>query len=378
MYNLTDGLLKEGTEVTVLALNTIKHPFNSKLVPQNYIEQTSFQTIFINTNVNPLKAFLNLFSGTPYNIERFYSTDFEKLIISVLKEKEFDIIQFESIYVLPYLNTVKKYSNAKIALRAHNIEHKLWKRRTAEERNIFKKIYFKQLTARLKEYEIDSIKKVDAIVAITQDDEAWFKAAEPGISTITIPFGIDINRYNDTDDLGLTPTVFFIGALDWKPNIDGLLWFIENVWKKTNDQTREIKMYIAGKNTPKKIKELASNNLIVEGEVPDALRFMGRHKIMVAPLFSGGGMRVKIIEGMALGKTIITTSIGAEGIPCTNEENILIGNSAEDLSKHLIKCINDQNFCNVIGNNAGIFAHKNYDNRRFSKELIGFYDILIA
>jgi glycosyltransferase involved in cell wall biosynthesis len=378
MHSITEMLLNEGIQVTVLAINTAKHPFDSKKVPKAYIDKTSFQTTFVDTKINPLNIFLNLFTSSAYNIERFYAENFEKLIVSVLKENEFDIVLFESLYLIPYLKTVKKHSSAKVVLRAHNVEHLLWERRAREEKNIFKKRYFNLLSTRIKKYEIDSIKNVNAVIAISPVDELFFQKDNTGTTTITTPFGINIEKYNINNRKDLTQGIFFIGALDWQPNVDGLLWFIENVWKKVSVKIPDLKLHIAGKNTPQTIKDISSGQIIVEGEVPDAIEFMSKHNIMIAPLFSGGGMRVKIVEGMALGKTIITTTIGAEGIPCTNGENILIADTSEKFSEHLIECINDKNYCNTIGNNAKVFAQKNFDNNLLSKKLANFHKSLLT
>lgn len=378
MHSITEGLTNEGVNVTVLAINTPKHTCDPNNLPTSYLEKTAFKTAFVNTRINPVSIFLNFFSNTPYNIQRFYSKKFEQLIISVLKENEFDIIQFESLYVIPYLAIVKKYSNAKFILRAHNVEHQLWERRSMEEKNILKKYYLNLLASRIKKHETAAINNVDAVVTITHIDETYFKKITPKGTFLTIPFGIDIEKYSHFPSHASLATVFFIGALDWKPNIDGLLWFIKNVWQNISKQLPGTKIHIAGKNTPQKIKNLSSGNIQVDGEVPDALEYMSRHNIMIAPLFSGGGMRIKIIEAMAMGKVVITTTMGAEGIPCKNGENILIADTREDFSKRLIESIGNQEQCNTIGNNAKQFAFQHYDNKILSKKLIAFYNHLIT
>ncbi len=373
MHSITEGLLSEDIDITVLAINTSKHPFDKENVPQQYIDETKFQTSFVDTGVKPVDAFVNLFSNKAYNIERFYSGDFERLILETLEKNQFEIIQFESLYVMPYLNIVKKHSSAKLVLRSHNLEHVLWERRAAEEKNAAKKFYFNLLASRIKKYETDLLKDIDAVITITEKDEQFFKNHNCR-NTFSVPFGLDINKYNSSDTAS---GVCFIGSLDWEPNTNGLLWFMNNVWKNASPQIPGTKMYIAGKNTPQRIKVLSSPVIIVEGEVPDAITFINKHNIMVAPLFSGSGMRIKLIEGMALGKTIITTTIGAEGIPCTNGENILIADTAEDFSTQLIKCVNDKNYCSTIGKNARAFVQNNYDNKIISKKLVGFYNSIV-
>lgn len=377
MHSITEMLLNENIQVTVLAINTDKHPYKIDQVPQTYINQTEFKTAYVNTRINPINLFLNLFTDNAYNIERFFSKNFEELIISVLSKNQFDIIQFESIYVLPYLNTVKKHSSAKIILRAHNIEHKLWERRATEEKNIFKKNYLDLLASRIKNYETDLVKKLDGVVSITTIDENYFKSTDPKKNTITIPFGINTARYSLAAETSTNPSVFFIGSLDWQPNVTGLLWFVENVWQKNNFKNSGAQLYIAGKNASEKtIEKLPSKSFA--GQVPDALAYMSKYDIMVVPLFSGGGMRVKIIEGMALGKTIITTTIGAEGIPCTPGKNILIANTEKEFSESILKCIQDKNYRDSIGEKAKEFIYNNFDNKVLGKKLINFFNTILV
>ena len=114
--------------MTVAAINTKKHFFPPDEMPQENQELADFHSVLLDTDVNWWDALRSLFSGDAYNIQRFISPDFEKLLSGILRENEFDIVQLEGLYLLPYLLAVRKYSKAKIVLRAHNIEHLIWER----------------------------------------------------------------------------------------------------------------------------------------------------------------------------------------------------------------------------------------------------------
>ena len=147
------------------------------------------------------------------------------------------------------------------------------------------------------------------------------------------------------------------------------------MWKNLIKKNPNLKFYLAGRNAPDFIREKFKNikNLIFLGEIKVAKDFINSHAIMIVPLFSGSGMRIKIIEGMALGKTIITTSIGTEGINSTHKKNILIANSPKSFEKEIQKVLDDKLLFQEIGKNAIVFVKKNFDNENIAKKLMQFY-----
>ncbi len=166
MNNITQGLLNKGLEVKVLTLSTHKHPFVKASLSSGYIEQTKIESVFIDTEIKLKDAFLNLFSSNSYNIERFYSIEFEELIIQTLKAQNFDAILFESLYVTPYVEAVRKHSKAKLVYRAHNVEFEIWERNATIEKGA-KKRYLNLLAKRLKKYEGDVLYNFDGNAPIT-------------------------------------------------------------------------------------------------------------------------------------------------------------------------------------------------------------------
>ncbi|MBA3706271.1 MAG: glycosyltransferase [Bacteroidetes bacterium] len=378
MHNLTEGLINEGYNVKVMAINTSKHFTDIYQLPSDYLGKTNIEAIFIDTKVKLIPAFLNLFTGKSYNIERFYSKAFEHKLIELLKIEHFDIIQLESIYVSMYVDAIRKHSKAKIVLRAHNIEHQIWEQRVVLTKNPLRKFYLNLLAKRLKEYELTILKSIDAIAAITKDDENYFrkydfKAVE------TFPFGIDLKYHSlGKPDLEEYISIFHIGSMDWSPNMDGVSWFLKYVWPDIHARYPGVKLYLAGKNMPAWLKQLNMQSVVIVGEVADAFAFIQSKAIMIVPLLSGGGMRVKIIEGMALGKTIVSTTIGAEGINYTANKNILIADTPGEFFEHISNCILDKTYYEEIGMNATKLAMQEYNNSDICKRLTTFYHQLVA
>ena len=378
MNNITQGLINEGHSVKVIAMNTKKHHIEIKNITTNYRSTTNIETVNINTEIKIIAAFLNLFTNKSYNIERFRSKNFEQKLIDVLHSENFDIIQIEGLYVSMYTKIIRKYSTAKIIFRAHNVEYLLWEQLMQIEKNYFKKVYLKLLSKRLKKYELSCLQNFDAIATITKKDELQFKK-DGFINKIeTFPFGIDLNfSFPNLPIEQEYPSLFHLGAMDWKPNTEGVSWFLNHVWILLQKKHPSLKLYLAGRNMSDEMKKITTANVIVVGEIENSQLFMQSKGIMIVPLLSGGGMRVKIIEGMALGKTIITTSIGAEGIDCESNKNCIIANEPIEFAEAISKCISDKIFYSEIGINAKKLAILHYNNADICKRLIGFYKKLL-
>lgn len=376
MNIMTEGLMACGNQVTVLAMRTPKNNIREEDIDAGYRKKTSYHSVFIDTTVKPLAAFLNLFSDKSYNITRFYSIQFEKALVALLKKENFDIVQLETLWVSPYVEVIRKNSKAKIVFRSHNVEYTIWERLASIARNPLKRAYLKLLAVRLKKYEQYMLNNYDGIACITELDAAEFRKLGCKIPIIHIPFGIHLADYKpDTTHIEF-PSLFHIGSMDWMPNEEAIKWFLKNVWTKIQLKYPNLNLYLAGRNMPAWLSELKMENVVVVGEVNDSISFMNSKAIMVVPLQSGGGMRVKIIEGMALCKTIITTTIGAEGIAYENKRNILIADSEQEFENAIDMCITNREFSDTIGKNARTLIENKYDNRMMCKELSMFYQTL--
>lgn len=373
MNNLTDGLFKQGFEMKVLAINTHKHFVNIKELPLEYLSKTSIEAVYIDTKVRPLGALWHLIKNDSYNLSRFYSEEFEEKIVETLKSDEYDIIQLESLYVSIYIDVIRKHTKAKIVLRAHNIESMIWERKIFQEKNPFKRIYISILQKQLLEREIEAIDKVDSVLPITKNDADWIIKNTKQRNIKTIPFGVDVAAYTPTMNVEEKRSLFFIGAFDWFPNVDGLIWFIQSVWPKILQTYPDANFYVAGRGMDPDFKNIKTKNLHILGEVDDVKEFVASKQIMVVPLFTAGGMRVKIIEGMAMGKVIISTSIGAEGINAEHKKELMIADSEEEFLVALRTCFSDDQLMQNMTVNARKLVETNYDNGQIAAGLALFY-----
>ncbi|NVN95753.1 MAG: glycosyltransferase [Bacteroidetes bacterium] len=376
MNAITQGLLSKGHKVKVLSISSFKNQVLLESFPEWYLKSTQFESVFIDLKIKILPAFLNLFSSKSYHVQRFISKDFERKLIEILKRNTYDIIQLETLYITPYLSVIRKYSNAKIVFRAHNVEHLIWERIAKEAKNLFKNLYLNHLALTLKKYELSVLNEYDGIAAITKNDADFFNNSGCFKPLTDISFGIDIMKYACDYDYNKID-LFYIGAMNWIPNQQGIHWFFDSVWNLICYKIPDLKFYLAGRSMPNWLLQSKYPNIEILGEVEDAKAFINSKSIMVVPLFSGSGIRIKIIEAMAMGKVVITTSIGAEGINYTNNKDIIIANTIEDFKNAIIEIVNNMERRKMIGENARKLIEKEHTNNLLTDKLIAFYEQIL-
>ncbi len=375
---ITKGLYNAGHKVTVLTIATEKHPFDKEKLPASLQKIAHFDSTFVNTQLSPIAAFVNLFSSKSYNIQRFYSTDFEAKIIHYLQQTDFDVVHLEGVYLATYIPAIRQHCNSPIVMRAHNLEFEIWERLANEQTNFLKRWYMTLLARRMKKFEVESLQLYDGLVPISVVDERQWKELGFSKPCWTMAGSIELADYPLDESGADFPSVFFIGSLDWMPNIEGLQWFFEKVWVKVIEVFPRLQCYIAGRNAPDWFLKQEIPNVVFEGEVPNAIDFIQSKAVMICPLFSGSGMRIKIIEAMALAKPIVATSIAAEGINCSSEENIMIADSPKDFAEALLECVDSEDFAEKIGGNARNFVAKEHDTRVLVEGLVEFYERVIS
>jgi glycosyltransferase involved in cell wall biosynthesis len=371
MNALTQGLIDNNIEVKLLTISTAKHPFVIEKLPKEYLQKTQVEHTFIDTKVKPTEAFCNLFSKQSYNIKRFYNDEFKELIVETLKKNKYDVVLLESLFITPYIKDIKKHSEAKIIYRSHNIEHEIWERNAKQTKGL-KKSYVNLLAKRLKAYEIEIINQVDGIAAITDKDKTELINLGCTKPIIVTPFGID-NAVFNIESKTESNTIFHIGSMDWVPNQEGMKWFLTNVWDKVIAKNTNAQFNLAGKNMPNWMQNLQQQNVTVFGQVESAFNFMNDNSILVVPLFAGSGMRIKIIEAMALGKLVIATCIALEGISCTHKKDIIVANTSEEFVEAITFYLTNTDKQKHIALAGKQLIQSNYDNQVIVNNLVSFF-----
>jgi len=368
-----------GSEVTLLAMNTSKHWFDTGELPHDFDHYAAIHTAYVDNRIRPWPALRSLFSRRSYHIERFEEAAFAEKLTFLLQQEIFDVVQLESVYLAPYIPIIRKYSTASIALRAHNVEHEIWER-VAANGHPLKKWYLQKITPRLKQYEIENLNNYDLLVGITARDVERFQQLGLRQPTTVTPIGLDCRDYQpDYTSFQRPLSLSFIGSLDWMPNQEGLKWFLDRVWTPLlAPEFPELTFHIAGRTAPDWLRRLRMDRVHFHGEVESASDFLNQHSMMVVPLLSGGGMRAKILEGMALGKVVLSTTIGMEGVGAKHQQEALLADTPEAFADALRWSYAQPAALNTMGHRAQAFCTEHYDNREIGRHLLETYRSMVG
>lgn len=374
--NICEGLMNEKEiDLKILTVETEKHPFIKENYPNKYLKKGKIESVFIDTRVNFVDAFSSYITSDSYNVIRFFSPTFDKKLREILEESTFDIVHIESLFITPYLHTIRKFSTAKILLRAHNIEHALWEGKEKFTRNFFKKVYLNFLHKQLKKYETNVLKDVDGIISISpNDDEIIHNICQK--PSVIIPLGISPIKTTQNKRTEGVIKLFHIGAMDWIHNTEGINWFIDTIWPKVHKLYPQLELHLAGKNISPDY-HIPHQNIFCHGEVEDAQKFILKHDVLITPLKTASGLRIKIIEAFNLGKTVISTSIGMAGINAIENEHYFVANTTEGFINAIEKLDKNPDLIDEMGANSKLFIEKNYSNASVMNSLVEFYKIML-
>ncbi|MFN0016086.1 MAG: glycosyltransferase family 4 protein [Saprospiraceae bacterium] len=363
-----------GCTTTLLAMNTSKHWFDTNNIPPELAHYNTVHTVSVDNHIRFFAALENLFSDRSYHVERFENQDFADKLVEILQNDWFDVVQLETLYLASYIPLIRQHSSAVVALRAHNVEHEIWER-VAANSVFLKKWYLRTITPRLKKFEKENLNQCDLLVGITERDVEQFRALGLKKPATVMPIGLDCSDYQaDPASFQRPLSLAFIGSLDWMPNVEGLTWFLESVWKPLlAPQFPNLTLHIAGRNTPSWLHRLRLPRVHVYGEVASASEFVNQHSVLVVPLLAGGGMRAKILEGMALGKVVLSTSIGLEGIKARHLHETLVADTPEDFFSAVQWCYAQGDDLVQMGQRAQVFCADNFDNMEIGRRLIKIY-----
>ena len=371
---LAKALVELGSDVTLLSMNTSKHWFDTSMLPAGFDHYAGMHTVYVDNRIRLLPAFLNLFTDKSYHVERFADPAFARKLSEILQEQPFDVIQLESLYLTPFIPVIRKYSSALVALRAHNVEHEIWER-VAGNSNPLKKWYLQKITPRLKQYEIEHLNEYDLVIGISERDLAQFRQLGLTKPTTVTPIGLDCRDYRaDFGSFDRPLSLSFIGSLDWMPNQEGLKWFLETVWEPLlAPEFPQLTFHIAGRTAPRWLRRLKMDRVLFHGEVPSSPDFLNRHSVMVVPLLSGGGMRAKILEGMACGKVVLSTTVGMEGIDARHQGECLLADAPAAFADAIRWCYSQGSELESLGRRAQAFCREHYDNLEVGGLLLETY-----
>lgn len=365
---MAEGLAARGVEVKVLALATPKHPGGGS--PPESIE---VETVSVDTRPRVIPALLNLMRREPYQLQRFFSRQALGTLKECLRDFRPDIVQLDGVGVLPYFGGLRAVFDGLVVYRAHNIEHQLIRDRVSGVVRSPVSWWLTLQAARLEKREAAACREVDGVVAISDRVADWCRIQARGPVTV---IGVCIAASAGRPRGATAQDLVHLGAMDWPPNREGVAWFVREVWPEIKRRHPELEFHIAGRQSGQFGNEIKVPGVVVDGEVDSAVDYLGGHGLMVVPLLSGSGIRVKVVEGMALGKGIIATRIAAEGLGVEEGRHLLIAEDPGQWIETIDRCLSNPGLVASLGAEAWSFAQKEFSPRRLSKDLEYFYTAL--
>lgn len=364
MGRLAESLARGGAEVEILSLNPRKHRGTPRApVP--------IRAIDIDTSRRLAPMLRAASSATPYIVARFVSRDFRDALRETLRRFRPGVVQIESPFLLPYADVVRAESDARIALRSLNVEFRIWEGLAAIERRPLRRFALQRVAASLRAYELREMQRLDAVVPISDADADDFRALGVVRPMHVVPCGVTLAE--ESPDEGEAFTAGFIGSLDFLPNQNAVRWILDELWPRVVEQLPEARLAIAGSSPP---AWLAARDVDLRGNVDDAAAFMRAQAVILAPLFAGGGMRIKVLEAMALGKAVVATTIGAGGIDVDDGRDIVIADDVTSFANAVVRLLRDREAAARIGAAARAKVAARYDSDALGRGLLDFYESL--
>ncbi len=374
IHGLSKSLAELGCQVHLLAMNTSKHFYESGTLPPEMDHYASVEAVTIDNRLSLRGAVGNLFSRDSYHVSRFVSSAFSAALERKLKRETFDFIQLETLYLAPYIPLLRRLTDSPIAMRAHNVEHEIWERTCANLAFGPKRIYLRYLTDKLRRYEHEQLAAYDLLLPITERDGRRFRQMGYHGNYLALPLGLDADHLEpDYNSFRRPISLSFIGSLDWMPNLEGLEWFLRDVWPAAKRCLPALEFHVAGRNMPERMRRRRTPGVQFHGEVPCSQGFINAHSVMVVPLLSGSGMRAKILEAMALGKVVITTSLGLEGISAEHRRHVLVADTPREFVQALLDTHAMNGSLERMGRSARTLFEEVYDRRRPAARLLDVY-----
>jgi glycosyltransferase involved in cell wall biosynthesis len=296
------------------------------------------RAVLHDTRTRPLPAVMAIFSRLPYTAAKYSAAPMFAALEEVLASQSFDIVQLENSHMAHYIDTVQRHGVPAV-LRLTNLEAQVAER-YARTAHFPLSAYVRLQSRRMRRFEQHAIGVADLTLAITPEDARSCAAMEPRARVAIAPVGADLQRRASPE--GENPgMLLYVGALDWPPNVDSLKWFRSAIWPLVRRQRPEARWFIVGRDPPSDILRWPADDptITVTGKVPEIGPYWSQAAVVIVPLRSGGGMRVKIVEAFAMGKPVVTTSIGVEGIGASAGAHYLLADGPTDFAAQVVRLL---------------------------------------
>ena len=319
---------------------------------------------------------------TPLPVLNYTTESMKRALSRVLSENYFDIIQIESIHLMAYLAIIRAAAQKPIVVCDwHNLESELMRRYSEQEPRGLRRAYAGRTARLMSEFEQRAVREFDAHVVVSQRDEQRLRDLNPGARIFLIENGVDTAFYSDLGARAESEArrIVFVGSMDYHANIDGVVDFAREVWPRLRERRPELVFTVVGKDPAPEVRELAKiAGIEVTGTVDDVRPFYREAIAAVVPLKVGGGSRLKILEAMAAGVPVVSTTLGAEGLGVRHDENILIADSNEELAEAIISLVESESQRRDLIEAGRALVSRRYDWSSLGASLFRAYEELLT
>ena len=301
---------------------------------------------------------LNLASDLPYAIKKYESNEMRREIEKRLGQ--FDVLICD--FLAPAVN-VPRDLNCATVLFQHNVEAMIWKRHYEVQTNAARKAYLFRQWRKMFDFEAATCPRFDCVVAVSREDKEQMERDYKVNNVYDVPTGVDTVFFRPSGNVERKPhNLVFTGSMDWLPNEDAIRYFTEQIMPRIKQSVPGVTLTVVGRDPYPGLVELSKRDpsVIVTGRVDDVRPYMEEAAVYVVPLRIGGGTRLKIYEAMAMEKPIVSTSIGAEGLPVTNGTEILLADTPESFADDVVKLLKDRTLADDIGQRAAARVRKEF------------------
>lgn len=317
---------------------------------------------------------INIFSTRPFVADKYYSEEMKAEMLRCIKEFDIDLVHLDMLPLGVYLDGISK----PLLLNAHNIESKLLKRKVKAVGYGIAKLYFAIQAARLERFERMVVSRVDHVVVCSDEDRAILQLLVPGKKVSVIPNGVDIEFYRPDNKIKIkNGRLAFIGGMNWFPNKDAVIWFDREVIGNILKRDPSVILDLIGKSKGE-MKLMNERSIIMHGFVDDIRPFLERAAVVVVPIRVGGGTRLKVLEAMSMGKAIVSTSVGIEGISLEHGKNVLVADTPTEFTDCVHKVLHDAALRYRLGAAARKLVASKYQWNIIGQCLLNAYEITVG
>jgi sugar transferase (PEP-CTERM/EpsH1 system associated) len=361
-YHMLRGL-REHAHVTYLTLDDGTAAADARIGAREYSDDLI--TVPFSPPVKGTPAYYaallrNLASRLPYAVARFRSPAMHDAIARAVRDRRVDLVVCD--FLIPAVN-VPVGLGVPAVLFEHNVEAAIWARHAQVARAFVMRAYMGEQWRRMRAFEQRECRRFDHVIAVSELDRDTFRDGYGVTSVSAIPTGVDVDFFHPSPTAVTASTeIVFVGSMDWMPNSDAVTWFCTDILPLVRDQIPDVRLTIVGRDPRPDVQALVARfpGVTVTGTVPDVRPYLERAAVVVVPLRVGGGTRLKIFEAMAMEKAVVSTRIGAEGLPVQHDIELLLADDAPSFATAVVRVLRDQAMARRLGETAAARVRGNF------------------